>query len=161
MAQPIDLFGATFTVSKAGFTNGTTTTLTTGAAVTYAIKGKAYTVSAITNGAAPTVDAVTGEPFKPINPGYGSVFTIGFNASGTLQVIQGEINALDSHNAFESAPEFGPLPDNFAPFAYQVVRVNHAASAAWTFGVNNQSGVTNVQYARQDVLTLPDRPQVS
>ena len=35
------------------------------------------------------------------------------------------------------------------------------AVATWTFGTNNQSSVTGVTYARQDVFTLPDRPQAS
>lgn len=174
----------TMALQKAGLAAGTTTTLSTTATVPYAIRGKAYSKTAITNGASPTTDYATNLAFVPIPvplsspnlpgvpnsaPGYGSVYTVGFDHSGNLQVIQGQIAALDVNGNFVTAPQFGGLgpqgsgstDNDFCPIGYMVVKLGSTAVATWTFGTNNNSGVTGVTYAFQDVITLPDRPQIS
>lgn len=174
----------TMCLSKATLAAGTTTTLSTTGTTTYAIRGKAYSKTAITNGATPTTDYATGLPFVPIPvpltspnlpgvpnnaPGYGCVYTVGFDHSGNIKVIQGQIQALDSSGAFVVAPQFGGLgpqgsgsnDNDFCPIGYMVVKLGATAVATWTFGTNNNSSVTGVTYAFQDVITLPDRPQIS
>ena len=175
---------ATFCLSKVTLAAGTTTTLSNTGTTTYCIKGKAYTKAAMTNAATPTTDWGTGQAFIPIpiplsSPniagvpngaaGYGSIYAVGFNAAGDLKVIQGQIAALDANGAFITAPQFGamgpqgsqPGSNDFCPIGYIVVKLGATAVATWTFGTNNMSGVTGVTYTFVDVITLPDRPQIS
>lgn len=169
---------ATLCLSKVTLAAGTTTTLSTTGTTIYAIRGKAYSKAAITNGATPIVDFATGVAFKPIPipatapnlaAGYGSIFVVGLDAGGTMRVIQGTIEALDSAGLFINAPQFGGVgpqgnasnDNDFCPIGYIVVKLGATAVATWTFGTNNLSGVTGVTYAFVDVITLPDRPQVA
>jgi hypothetical protein len=73
---------------------------------------------ALSNVATPTTDYATGAAFLPIpipprpptsRPGYGSVYTVGFDHSGNLKVIQGTIVPLDASGNFINAPQFGGL----------------------------------------------------
>lgn len=168
----------TMNFSKAALAAGTTTTLSTTGTTTYAIKGKFYQKTAITNGATPVVDYATGNAFLPIPIpntapnlalGYGCVYTVGFDHSGNIKVIQGTIQALDSSGNFINAPQFGGLgpegsgstDNDFCPIGYIIVQLGSTAVATWTFGTNNLSGVTGVTYTFVDIATLPDRPQTS
>lgn len=154
---------ATIALNKAGLAAGTTTTLTTGGTIQYAIKGKAYSVAKLTNGATPTTDYVTGAAFLGVKANKGSVFTVGFNAAGSLKVVQGSITDLDSSGAFVLAPQFGPIPNDFCPVGYIVIKAGSTADATtgWIFGSSNLSGVTGITYTFVDGAQLPDRPQVS
>lgn len=176
---------ATVCLTKVVLAAGTTTTLSSTNAATFGIKGKAYVQgSAWTNQATPTTDFSTGNAFIPIpiplsSPnlpgvpnsaaGYGCVFTVGLDHSGTMRVAQGQIAALDGNGAFITAPQFGGVgPDgsgttdnDFVPIAYIIVKLGASAVATWTFGSSNMSSVTGVTYIFQDLITLPDRPQTS
>lgn len=164
-------------LTKATVAAGTTTTITNTGTITYAVKGKLYTKTAMTNVATPTTDFATGKAFKPIpiplttdnpGPGYGSVFMIGLDKAGTLRVIQGSIEVTDGTN-FLLGPQFGALgpqgvsanDNDFCPIAYLLVSLGSTAVASWLFGTNNLSGVTGATYVFQDVATEPDRPQTS
>jgi len=155
----------TMVTNKAGLAAGTTTTYsTTAAPLQYCIKGKAYTKTAVTNGATPTVDITDGLAFTPQAIGQASVYLYCFNAAGTIGVVQGSIEAQDVSGNIVRPPQFGVVPDGYVPFGYQVVRLAPATAAVpavaqWQFGVNNNSGVTGVTYAFQDIMILPDRPQ--
>lgn len=174
----------TMNFSKATLAAGTTTTISTTGTTTFAIRGKFYTKTAITNGATPTTDYATGLAFVPIpiplsSPnlpgvpngaaGYGCVYTVGFDSSGNVKVIQGTIAALDGSGNFITAPQFGGLGpagsgstnNNFCPIGYIIVKLGSTAVATWTFGTNNLSSVTGVTYTFVDIATLPDRPQIS
>lgn len=168
----------TMCLSKVALAAGTTTTLSNTGTTIFAIRGKAYSKAAMTNAATPTTDYVTGVAFKPIPQpntapnlalGYGSVFTVGFTSGGALAVVQGTIEALDANGNFINAPQFGglgaqgpgSLDNDFCPIGYIVVKLGATAVASWTFGVNNMSSVTGVTYTFVDVISLPDRPQVS
>lgn len=168
----------TMNFTKAALAAGTTTTISTTGTTTYAIKGKFYTKTAITNGATPTVDFSTGAAFLPIPIpntapnlalGYGSIYAIGLDAGGTVRVIQGTVVPLDVNGAFINAPQFGGLgpqgsgstDNDFCAIGYLVVKLGATAVATWTFGTNNNSSVTGVTYTFVDVATLPDRPQVA
>jgi len=162
-------YPATMCFTKAGLTAGTTTTLSTTATVQYAIRGKAYSKTAITNGATPTTDWATGNAFNAVGINQGSVFTIGFDHSGNVKVIQGTIEALDTTGNFIRAPMFGGLgpvgqgstDNDFCPIGYVTILVGDTG-AAWTFGSSNLAGPpTGVVVNWQDCSTLPDRPQVS
>lgn len=168
----------TMCLSKVTLAAGTTTTLSNTGAIVYAIRGKAYSASALNNTATPTVDFATGNAFLPIPipatapnlaAGYGSIFMVGLDHAGTLRVIQGTVVPLDSSGNFINAPQFGALgpagsgstDQDFCPIGYIVVKLGATAVATWTFGTNNLSGVTGVTYAFQDLISETDRPQVS
>lgn len=160
---------ATACYTKAGLAAGTTTTLSTGGTITYSVRGKMYTKTAITNGATPTTDYATGNAFTGITINNGSVFTIGFDHSGNLKVVQGTIEALDTSGNFIRAPMFGGLgpvgqastDNDFCAIGYLTVLVG-ATGATWTFGTSNLAGPpTGVTLNWQDCSTLPDRPQVA
>lgn len=149
--------------TKAGLTgiSGAATTYTTANAVLSAINGKSYSKAAVTGGTTPTTDVVTGAAFVGLTAGYGSVFVWGVNASGTISVCQGTVEKLDSVGAFATAaPSFPPVPDTVAPFAYVVVKAGATTSGTWTFSSSNWNA-TGITVSVQDVLELPDRPQVS
>lgn len=154
-------------MTKAGLVAGTTTTYSiTANPLTYCINGKAYTKATVTNGATPTLDLNTGVASLPLQIGQGSVYVFCYNAAGTIGVAQGSIETLDVTGAFIRAPKFGAIPSSYVPFGYLVVRAAPStattpAVASWTFGVNNLSGVTGVTYAFQDLLGMPDRPQIA
>lgn len=158
--EAMNLRGATFSTTKAGLTYGTTTTYTTAAAVAGNIKGKCITaLAAQTNTATPTTDIVTGAAFVGIAANEGSVFVYGVNLAGALKVCQGEVVDLDVSGAFINAPDFPTLPDDFCPFAYQLVQCASTAST-WTFGSSNQNGATGVTITRVDINMLPPTPQL-
>ncbi len=145
---------------------GTTTTISTTSAINYAIRGKGYTVAALTNQATPTTDVVTGAAFVGVKAGYGSVFVYGFNAAGTLKCAQGSVVALNTSGtyAWDTYPQFPSLPDDFCPFGYLTILAGSTADATtgWVQGTSNQASVTGITYARHDVaLGMPDRPQTS
>jgi hypothetical protein len=148
------------THSLAGLAAGTTTTYTTANATVNSILGKMYSVAAQTNTATPTTDAVTGSAFTALQIGEACVFVYGFNAAGSAVVAQGAVVEVNDDGSFIQLPDYPPIPSDFAPFAYDVVRVLSTGSA-WTFGASNQSSVTGVEHLRVDVSTLPDRPNVT
>jgi len=156
------------TTMKAALAAGTTTTYSTTGTTLFCIKGKAYSKGAVTNGATPTTDFFDGLAFTaqtyPANSasvGTGSVYVFGYDSGGTIRVCQGSIEQLDISGNFVIAPQFPPIPDTMCPFGYLLVRLGPTAVANWTFGTNNLSSVTGVTYTFVDVMTLPDRPQIS
>lgn len=154
------LFGANFATTKAGLTgiSGAATTHTTGAAVVYAIGGKAYSKAAITGGATPTLDGVTGAAFVPLTASTGCAFVWALNAAGDVKLVQGPVDARDVDGNFVSGrPQFPTLPNTLAPFAYIITKAASTASA-WTIGTSNWNA-TGLSHTVQDVLVLPDRPQ--
>lgn len=147
---------------KATLAAGTTSTLSSTGTIYYSIRGKAYSHAALSNTATPTTDATTAAAFVPIVTNTGAVIVIGFNAAGTLKAAQGPLQALDTSGLFINSPQFPALPDDFCPVGYEVIKAGSTASAAgWVFGTNNQASVTGITYTLVDVMTLPDRPQVS
>ncbi len=167
----------TLCLSKVTLAAGTTTTLSNTGTTTYAIMGKAYSRAAMANVATPTTDAATGLAFVPIPipgttaglpggipagaPGYGCIYIVGFNAAGALRVVQGDIAALDASGNFVQAPGIPGLPNDFCPIGYMIVKLGSTAVATWTFGTNNNSGVTGVTYVFGELVSLPGRPLTS
>lgn len=153
----------TICLSKATVAAGTTSTLSSTGTVVYGIHGKAYSHAALSNTATPTIDINTGTTFAQIPANFGAAIVIGFNAAGTLVAAQGGLQALDVAGNFIISPQFPAIPDNFCPIAYEIIKAGATASSApgWVFGTSNQASVTGITYAIDDLITLPDRPQVA
>jgi len=153
------LGGGNLCLSKAGLAAGTTTTLTT-AALTICILGKLYSIAAATNGAATTVDGVTGQAFRPVPVGGAGVFVVCYDASGNRKIVQGPGLAAGSYTAGDklNALDFPNLPDELCPVGYVIVQVG-AGGAAWTWGASNLAGPpTAVTFTFVDCAYLPARP---
>lgn len=173
----LDIAGGSFCTTVSGLVgvNGATT-LTTAAAALFCIDGKAYSKAAATGGASPTLDSATGVAFKPVPPGYASVFVVG-SAAGTDQAfaaVQGEIvaNAGNATGVYVpgatlNAPEFpANLPKNFCPIGYVIMNVcsNYSVTTGWQMGVHNTAEASYDSTAKAflgtyaSLMTLPSRP---
>jgi hypothetical protein len=166
--QAQKLVGATGCLSAVTLAAGATTTIANTGTIQYAIKGKAYSLAAMTATAAPTADIVTGAAFIGVKKGYGSLFVYGLNAAGDLKCAQGGVVPLNIAGASyvwgDAVPSFPELPDNFCPIGYLTILAGSTADATtgWIQGTNNQASVTGITYARQDVgLGMPDRPKTT
>lgn len=137
--------------------------------IDYVLDGIIASKTAITDGATPTTDYVTGAAFSPIVGGgsvagaYGNgcIVLWGLIAGGTVKCIQGAQQALDVSGNFIVAPAMPNYPSTFVPFAYQVLKAKATASAtAIVFGTANwnATGFTNVI---KNVMVLPVRPVVA
>jgi hypothetical protein len=173
--QPI-----TMAFTKAGLTaSGAATTVSqtlAGGATTniFAIKSKMYSAAALSSTATPTTDWATGSNFNPIKANQGSVFVIGFDHSGNLRAIQGQVSSLDTVSYpgnFLTAPQFGAFgpagstdssANDFCPIAYMVVAAGSTANntTGWTFGSSNWNA-TGITVTIDDVCGWPPRPQVA
>jgi hypothetical protein len=153
--------GATFVTTKAGLSGitGAATTFSTTAAIVYAINGKAYSKAAVSGGATPTTDSITGVAFVPLAANQGCAFLFHVNAAGTIGVAQGGVQALDKSGAFVVPPQFADVPDTVAPFGYVIVK-DGSTGGAWTFGTSNWNA-TGITVSVQDILSTPGRAQVS
>lgn len=159
--------GGTFTpvyvaitgVTATGATTFTATPVGTAAAISYCIKGKAYTKATISGGATPTTDAISGSAFTALAANQGCVFVLGLDAAANIKAAQGTVAPLDAGGNFAVRSEFPPLPDTIAPFAYIVCK-NGATGSAWTFGTSNWNA-TGMTATPVSLMTLPGRPQVS
>lgn len=149
-----------FATTKAGLAAGTTTTTTTANTSLFCIKGKAYSAAGASNAATPTTDVNTGAAFNAIGLNKAGVFVICLDAAGALKIAQGEIVDYDDAGNFSRAPQFPAIPDTVCPIGYELVKVISTGSA-WTMGSSNQAAQTGITKVFVDVMTLPDRPQVS
>jgi hypothetical protein len=146
-------------VTATGATTFTATPVGTAAAISFCIKGKAFTKATIAGGATPTTDAVTAAAFPPLAANQGTIVVLGLNAAGTILAAQGSIEGLDSGGNFQVAPQFPSLPDTMCPFAYIVVK-DGATGGAWTFGTSNWNA-TGITATPVSVMMLPARPQTA
>ena len=166
MAQILRTEGLTLNLVSAAMITGTTSTYTTTVTTVGAINGKfVTTLAAQTNTASPTTDANTSAAFPALQPNQCAAFVFGQTAAGAIALVQGPIiptyvGVTTTVGAFIQAPQFPPLPDNFLPLAYGVVRTAPSASA-WTLGTSNwtASGVSVTTFS--NVMVLPNRPQIS
>lgn len=150
---------------------GTTNTFTTTVASTCSIGGKfAVALGVLTNSATtPTLDANTGVAFKTLVANQAATIVFGVNAAGTLVAAQGDATptitgVTTAVGAFITAPVFPPIPDDFCPIAYTVVRVA-PSSTGFTCGAASNPWTGTPSYATcttfKNISTLPDRPQLS
>jgi hypothetical protein len=164
MANSAAFYGQNFNTVKAGLTgiSGAATTYSTGAtALSFAVNGKAVAKSQVSGGASPTTGAVSGAAIT-LTAGKARAVVWGFDASGTIKVVEGPIVDLDSANAFIDAqpPQFGAVPDTICPFAYTLHKAGSTTVGTWTFGSSNWNA-TGMVHTVVDILTLPDRPQTA
>lgn len=156
----------TLNLANTGAVAGTTSTFTSTAASAGLINGKFVTsLAAQTNAASPTVDANTGLAFNPLQASQACTLVFGQNAAGALLLAQGQIIATlpgvtTTVGALINEPQFPPLPINFLPLAYTVVRVA-PSGAPWTPGTGSwtASGVSATTF--QNIGQIPNRPQAS
>lgn len=167
MANPnFALNGITINLANAGFVAGTTSTYTTTVTTAGLINGKwITTLGAQTNTASPTTDANTGLAFNALQPNQCCSLVWGTNLAGAIKLCQGPIlgtliGVTTTVGGLQYDPQFPPLPDDFCPMAYTVVRTAPSA-AAWTPGTSNwtASGVSASTF--QNIGQLPVRPQAS
>jgi hypothetical protein len=90
-------------------------------------------------------------------------------------MVKGEQTPLNTKTAaytpgsFIVPPQFPPMPANFCPFGYVVIKVaeDYTAGAKYVFGSNTtatgaqNSAATAYANTFASVFALPDRPQVS
>lgn len=144
---------AVYANSGAANTNVSTTTATT-----FTIGGVQYNVAALTAAAAPTTDVRTGVAPPAILGAQAAVVVIGLNASGALRFVQGPIVAFPSGSAIgDVVLPLPPIPANFCPIAYQVVKnKNTAGTAGWTFGTSNFNAANVSTETAVQLHTLPN-----
>lgn len=137
---------------------GAETVHDTTVAITSCIDGKLTPRAAITDGATPTTDIVTGLAFRPMTANQGCVI-VWMLQGNTVRCTQGAITPLAEGGLFVTAPDFPDVPRNMAPFAYQVLKAG-ATAGTITFGTSNwnATGFTNVI---QNIAFKPSRPQIA
>jgi len=161
-----DSAGITMSSVSAVLSLGTTSTYTTTVTTEAIINGKwGTTLGAQTNTATPTTDANTGVAFPPVPINNAVAIVFGITLAGAIAMVQGPITptavgVTSTAGAFINPPQFPPLPDNFCPLGYTLVRVAPSAApfvagtSSWT-----ASGITSL--AVVNIAALPDRPQVA
>lgn len=157
------LVKATLAASGAATTIGTTSS--TSGYLIYAIRGKAYTKADLSSAATPTSDYATGLAFKTVLANFGSVFMVGLDHAGTVQVVQGSVVPLDGiagSGLFINAPQFGDMPNDFCPLGYILIQAGTTANntTGFLFGTTNWNA-TGITTTPVDVVGCPDRPQTS
>lgn len=124
--------------------------------IVFAINGRLYTKTAITDGATPTTDYRTGAAFEALDADEACTFVWCLNSSGAVKVVQGPVVKVDGDTDRPLVrPSFPSIPDDVCPFAYQVVQTA-GNSSAWTFGTSNWNA-TGVTDAIVNISTLPRR----
>ncbi len=158
--------GITLNLVSAAMVAGTTSTYTTTVTTAGLINGKfVTTLGAQTNTASPTTDANSGVAFNALAPNQTCALVFGQTLAGAIALVQGPIIGTETGvtttvGAFRDAPQFPPLPDNFLPLAYTLVRTAPSA-ASWIPGTGSwtASGVSATTF--RNIGALPDRPQIS
>lgn len=161
MNNNLEQLPLTLCLSKATLAAGTTTTVSTTGTTTYIIRNKLYTKAAVTNGATPTTDAVTGAAFRAITANQVTVVVVFFTTGGAIKAAQGGIETLPSSGVVGPAPQFPSVPDDCCPIGYILCKAGATLSGSWTFGSSNLSSVTGMTWVIQDIANIPDRPQAS
>lgn len=151
--------GNTGCLDNPGLSEGTTVTITSANAISYAIDGKIYTKAATSNDVLnTTTDATTGVAFVAQAELTASVYVYGLDAAGDTAAAKGTEVAINAAgDMLAGFPQFPALPDDFCPVGYITVK-NAAAAATWTFNTTAWT-TTDVTTNFQGVMTLPDRPQ--
>ena len=155
--------------SNAGLIAGTGTNYTTTVSTVCVVRGKFATpLTPQTNTALPTLDANTGIAFQALpNTGInsqGTVFVYGTNQAGVIKVVQGSIVPTElgvgaAAGNWLNEPSWPATPDDFCPFAYQLVRTS-STQPTFQMGVTSMAA-TGLTVLTVNVHTLPDRPLIT
>lgn len=154
----LDYRGLNFCTTSGLLTaTGAVTTHDTTVTINYVINGKIATKTAITAGATPTTGNTSAASIT-LTANKARVVVWGLKSGGTVAVEEGPIVDYDGTN-YSPMPQFPAIPDNFVPFAYQVLKAGSTAGTI-TFGSSNwnATGFTN---AIVNVAVLPEHPQTS
>jgi hypothetical protein len=151
--------GANFCTTSGLLTaTGAETVYDTTVTINYVINGKIATKTAVTDGATPTTDHVSGSAIT-LTASKARTVVWGLVAGGTVKVIAGDIVDWNG-TAFDVAPSFPSIPDDFVPFAYHIVKGASTVSGTWTWGSSNWNA-TGITSTIVNVAVLPSRPQTS
>lgn len=156
--------GSNMNFARVALAAGTTTTITTTVAAMYSIGGKIYTKGAITNGATPTTDVMTGAAFVPLPvptsaaDAKGCAFVVALNAAGDVKVAQGPLVNVNDVTQGDAMYQLPMLSDDLCPIGYIIVKGSASQVATWTFGTNNLSSVTGITYVFGNLSSLPAQP---
>lgn len=141
---------------------GSETVHDTTATIQFAIGGKAYTKTAITDGATPTTDAVSGETLAltgTTTTGECAAVVWCLDKDGNVKCLFGKKVTVDYYGTLSRQPEFPTVPNTLTPFAYQICKHYNQAST-FTFGSSNWD-TTGFTGTPVDILVLPNKPQTS
>ncbi len=153
------LAGSNFcTVSGLLTAAGAETVYDTTVAIDYCIDGIAYAKATVADGVTPTADQ-KGDTLIPLQVSEGCALLWMLNAAGTVAVMQGGIEDLDSADAFKKAPEFPEVPEDNTAFAYMIL-TNGAAGSEFVIGTDNWNQ-TGAVVSIKNLMVLPSRPQVA
>ncbi len=135
---------------------GAVTTHDTTVTITYSINGVGATKTAITTGATPTTDYVSGAAITLV-ANQARCVVWGLISGGTVKVLAGPVKAWDGSSQVELPDPY--IPDTFVPFARQALKAASTAVGTVTFGTTNwnATGFTN---AIENLLFMPDRPKL-
>jgi hypothetical protein len=153
-------YGGNVALGAAGLAaTNVATTYSTATAFSFAVKGQLYSKGVVGATALPTVDGATAKPFVPLQIGESCIFAFFINAAGTVSVAQGPKVATLDYQGGLAALQFPQRDDTVTPFGYMIAISTAAAVAPWTFGTNNNTGVTGVSVtAARDVMDYPAQP---
>lgn len=148
---------ATFTSGLLTATGAETVHDTT-ATINYSLGGVLLQKTAITDGATPTTDAVSGSAIT-LTANHARLVVWCLDSSGDVKCIAGDTVAWDG-TAFQVAPHQPQIPDAYVPFATQLIKAGSTTVGTWTFGSSNwnATGVTNTI---KNVSFLPGRPRTA
>lgn len=150
--------GANFCTTSGLLTaTGGETVYDTTVTINYVINGKIATKTAVTDGATPTTGNTSGAAIT-LTASKARVVVWGLKSGGTVAVEEGPIVDYDGTN-YTPMPQFPNIPNDFCPFAYQVLKAASTAGTI-TFGSSNwnATGFTNTIV---NVAMLPEHPQTS
>lgn len=158
-----NLAGATFCTTSGALTGaGAETVYDTTISILYAINGRAYTKTAVTDGVTPTTDGNTGAAFEAVLPDQACIFVWGLNASGTVSLYQGPIVDVDgATDVLESAAQFPNIPDGICPFAYTLYQTTGASSASGLRPGTDNWNAAGLTATHRNLLAMPSRPVAS
>lgn len=152
------LYGMSLCLSTGLLTaTGGVTTHDTTVTINYVIDGVIRQKTAITTGATPTTDAVSGSSIT-LTASKARLAVWCLDSSGTVKVVAGDIVDWDGV-AFNVPPPVPPIPETLVPFATQMLKASSAAGTI-TFGSSNwnATGFTN---SIENVCVLRARPRTS
>lgn len=138
-----ELYGLNMCLSTGLLTaTGGVTTYDTTVTINYVIDGVIRQKTAVTTGATPTTDGVTGSAIT-LTASKARVVVWCLNSSNTISVIAGPIVSWDGV-AFQVPPPTPTIPGTLVPFATQMLKAASTAGTI-TFGSSNwnATGFTN------------------
>lgn len=137
---------------------GAETVYDTTVAISYSIDGVAYAKAAVTDGATPTTDVVSGSAFDGVTADQARCYVWTLDSAGAVGLIEGEVSTVDGEtDILEKKLQFPPVPGSLTPFAYMVYQTDGTASGTLRPGTDNWNA-TGLTVSITNVHRLPSRP---